>query len=55
MARCPLTKTSMISLIKAGAFDEVETVLPNRKAIMVYYISQVCEPKKKYENEAGNR
>ena len=37
----------MISLIKAGAFDEVETVLPNRKAIMVYYISQVCEPKKK--------
>ena len=47
MTRCPLGKKAMISLIKAGAFDEVETVLPNRKAIMVYYISQICEAKKR--------
>ena len=47
MTRCPLTKTAMINLIKAGAFDEIETALPNRKTIMAYYISQVCEAKKK--------
>ena len=47
MTRCPLTKTAMLNLIKAGAFDEVESVLKNRKQIMVYYISQICEPKKK--------
>jgi DNA polymerase-3 subunit alpha len=47
MNRCPLTKTAMINLIKAGAFDEIETDLPNRRHIMAYYISQVCEPKKR--------
>ena len=47
MNKCPLTKTAMLNLIKAGAFDEVETVLQNRKEIMVYYISQICEPKKR--------
>ena len=47
MIRCPLTKKPMVILIKAGAFDEAETVLSNRKEIMAYYISQVCEPKKK--------
>ena len=47
MTRCPLTKTAMLNLIKAGAFDEVESVLKNRKQIMVYYVSQICEPKKK--------
>lgn len=47
MERCPLTKTAMINLIKAGAFDEVETVLADRREIMAYYISHVCEPKKK--------
>ena len=46
MQRCPLNKTAMINLIKAGAFDEVETTLHNRKEIMVYYISKICEPKK---------
>ena len=46
MQRCPLNKTAMINLIKAGAFDEVETTLRNRKEIMVYYISKICEPKK---------
>ena len=48
MLRCPLTKTVMINLIKAGAFDEVEkNGLGNRRNIMAYYISQVCEPKTK--------
>ena len=47
MNRCPLTKTAMINLIKAGAFDEIETTLSNRKEIMVYYINKVSEPKKK--------
>lgn len=47
MQRCPLTKTAMINLIKAGAFDEVETVLDNRRMIMAYYISKICEPKKR--------
>ena len=48
MLRCPLTKTVMINLIKAGAFDEIEkNGLGNRRNIMAYYISQVCEPKSK--------
>jgi DNA polymerase-3 subunit alpha len=47
MNRCPLTKTAMINLIKAGAFDEVEKTLSNRKEIMAYYINKVSEPKKK--------
>ena len=46
MLRCPLTKTVMINLIKAGAFDEIEkNSLGNRKNIMAYYISQISEPK----------
>ena len=51
--RCPLNKTAMISLIKAGSFDKLEEnwakelgVEP-RILIMVYYLSKVCEPKKK--------
>lgn len=47
MIRCPLNKTAMINLIKGGAFDEVENILEGRKQIMTYYISQICEPKKK--------
>ena len=47
MNRCPLTKTAMINLIKAGAFNEVEKVLGDRKMIMGYYILKVSEPKKK--------
>ena len=48
MLRCPLTKTIMINLIKAGAFDEIEkNSLGNRKNIMAYYISQISEPKSK--------
>jgi DNA polymerase-3 subunit alpha len=46
MLRCPLTKTVMINLIKAGAFDEIEkNGFGDRRNIMAYYISQVCEPK----------
>ena len=47
MNRCPLTKTAMINLIKAGAFDEVESGLPSRKHIMAYYLSKVCDAKKR--------
>ena len=47
MNRCPLTKTAMFNLIKAGAFDEIEVDLPSRKHIMAYYISKICEPKKR--------
>lgn len=47
MNRCPLTKIAMINLIKAGAFDEIETDLSTRKHIMAYYISKICEPKKR--------
>ena len=45
MTRCPLDKTPMINLIKAGAFDEIEQFFPNRKSIMAYYIIQKSEPK----------
>ena len=54
MARCPLSKTAMINLIKGGAFDEVEFGLENRKEIMAYYISQVCELKKRLNLQNWN-
>ena len=47
MTRCPLTKTAMINLIKAGAFDEVDKDFGDRRTIMAYYISQVCGAKTK--------
>ncbi len=47
MFKVQLPKTAMINLIKSGAFDEVDKDFPNRQSIMIYYISQVCEPKKK--------
>lgn len=54
LIKCPLNKTVMVSLIKSGAFDETDeawakTVNPSapRRAIMAYYISKICEPKKK--------
>ena len=43
--RCPLNKTAMISLIKAGAFDNLED--ESRKYIMAYYLSITSEPKSK--------
>lgn len=51
--RCPLNKTAMLSLIKAGAFDNLEIEwakelnVESRMLIMVYYISKICEPKTK--------
>ena len=45
--RCKIKKTAIINLIKAGAFDEVDTVFNNRKEIMAYYISVISEPKNK--------
>lgn len=53
MNRCPLNKSAMFSLIKAGAFDKLESDwaaaagIEPRKLIMIYYISQVCEAKKR--------
>lgn len=49
--RCPLNKSAMISLIKAGAFDKLEEDWANnldvepRKLIMVYYLSLNCDAK----------
>ena len=37
----------MISLIKAGAFDEIEHDLSSRIEIMIYYLSKVSNPKTK--------
>ena len=53
MNRCPLNKSAMISLIKAGAFDRLENKTAKemginpRMFVMIYYISKVCEAKKK--------
>lgn len=53
MARCPLNKSAMFSLIKAGAFDKLETQwakelkIEPRMLVMTYYISKVCEAKKR--------
>lgn len=53
MKRCPLKKTSMISLIKGGAFDELDKEWASkisaepRYAIMAYYLSQVADLKSK--------
>ena len=48
--RCPLNKTAMISLIKGGAFDNLETDtkgIEPRIFIMAYYLSLTSEPKKR--------
>ena len=53
MARCPLNKSAMFSLIKAGAFDKLENNWAEelhtsaRNVTMIYYISKVCEAKKR--------
>lgn len=53
MARCPLNKTQMISLIKSGAFDSIEAEWGKelnthpRYVVMAYYLSKACEPKNK--------
>ena len=51
--RCPLKKPAMISLIKAGAFDELEKEwaaeldVEPRILVMTYYLSKASEPKKR--------
>lgn len=53
LKRCPLKKTSVISLIKSGAFDKIESKdgyyngINVRYIIMAYYLSITSEPKKK--------
>lgn len=54
MEKCPLNKTVMISLIKAGAFDEIDKHWAEkinkqevRKTIMAYYIYRVSDLKKR--------
>ena len=53
MNRCPLNKSAMFSLIKAGAFDKLEIELGKelnvepRIAAMLYYVSKVCDAKKR--------
>ena len=53
MTRCPLNKSAMFSLIKAGAFDKLEAKaaaemgLEPRIYVMIYYISKVCDAKKR--------
>ena len=53
MHRCPLTKTAMISLIKAGAFDRLEEEWAQRVGAhprvlaMVHYLSKNCDAKTK--------
>ena len=48
MNRCPLNKTAMITLIKSGAFDEIdEHFNHNRFEIMAYYLMQNCDAKKR--------
>ena len=47
MIRCPLNKTATINLIKSGAFDEIDKSFKTRREVMIYYISQICEPKKR--------
>ena len=54
MNRCLLNKTQMVSLIKSGAFDKIDNKWASeickenpRYAIMAYYVSLVCDPKKR--------
>ena len=53
MARCPLNKSAMFSLIKAGAFDKLEANaaaemgLEPRIYVMIYYIKKKKEAKKR--------
>jgi DNA polymerase-3 subunit alpha len=53
MQKCPKNKSVMISLIKAGAFDELDYEWASkackepRIAILAWYLMQVSEPKKR--------
>ena len=51
LTRCPLNKTSMISLIKSGAFDKLEAENAEELGVhpriwtMAYYLSKNCDAK----------
>jgi DNA polymerase-3 subunit alpha len=45
MTRCPLSRTAMISLVKSGAFDKIET--KDRTAIMEEYLRATMSLKKR--------
>ena len=53
MNKCPLNKSAMISLIKAGAFDKLDSQyaaaagVETRLWVMAYYLSKVCDAKKR--------
>ena len=53
MVKCPLNKSAMISLIKAGAFDKIDSKnaaaagVETRIWVMAYYLSKVCDAKKR--------
>lgn len=53
LSKCDFNKTTMISLIKSGAFDELEEEWANelkiapRILVMIYYILKISEPKSK--------
>lgn len=53
MRRCPLNKTQMVELIKAGAFDKIDQAWAQplskepRYAIMAYYILSIVDEKKR--------
>lgn len=59
MTRCPLNKTQMISLIKAGSFDIVDSEWADlsrdvRYSTMTYYLSIASEPKKRLTLQNAN-
>lgn len=47
MQRCPLEKRAMLNLIKAGAFDSLDTWARDRNEIMGYYIKNISGLKSK--------
>ena len=50
LKRCPVKKTAVVNLIKAGAFDNIEEGYNNfhsREIVMAYYLHLTSEPKKK--------
>ena len=51
-AKVKVNKTQMISLIKGGAFDELEQI--PREDIMKDYLWKACEPKKKLTMQNAN-
>ena len=47
MSRVPIKKLAMISLIKAGAFDNIDEDFKTRQEVMCYYLMQNADLKKR--------